>query len=36
LRAAALLIDFLVASLLFLAAMAVVILAAKYIPAVRD
>ncbi|MGA3236826.1 MAG: RDD family protein [Bryobacteraceae bacterium] len=35
-RAAALLIDFLLASLLFLAVMAVVILAAKYIPAVRN
>jgi uncharacterized RDD family membrane protein YckC len=35
-RAAALLIDFLLASLLFLAVMAAVILAAKYIPAVRD
>jgi hypothetical protein len=35
-RAAALLIDFLLASLLFLTVMAAVILAAKYIPAVRD
>jgi len=35
-RAAALLIDFLLASLLFLAVMAAVILAAKYIPAVRN
>jgi|HubBroStandDraft_2_1064218.scaffolds.fasta_scaffold152925_2 uncharacterized RDD family membrane protein YckC len=35
-RAAALLIDFLLASLLFLAVMTAVILAAKYIPAVRN
>jgi len=35
-RAAALLIDFLLASLLFLTVMAALILTAKYIPAVRD
>jgi uncharacterized RDD family membrane protein YckC len=35
-RAAALLIDFMLASLLFLTVMAALILTAKYIPAVRD